>query len=188
MEIDLRNCLRWARRLFWRTVYRLRYVHETVLIGGASDISRDIVAEEYAYIGPGCLISSGVHLGRYSMLGPGVKIVGNDHIFLKSGTPVIFSGRPNFKNTLIGRDVWIGANVIVLCGVTIGDGAIIAAGSVVTKNVLPFSIMAGIPAKLVKKRFPNREDEVRHLTMLDGNVSSGEYCSRPSTSSEKTMH
>ncbi|WP_081054152.1 DapH/DapD/GlmU-related protein [Burkholderia vietnamiensis] len=178
MRARLRRRLRWVRRLFWRKAYRLRYVHETVLIGGASDISRDIVADEYAYIGPGCLISAGVHLGRYSMLGPGVKVVGNDHIFLKSGTPVIFSGRPKFKNTVIGRDVWIGANAIVLCGVTIGDGAIIAAGSVVTKDVMPLSVMAGVPATFVKKRFTDPQDEARHLKMLSGDVCLGEYCDK----------
>lgn len=53
---------------------------------------------------------------------------------------------------IIGNDVWIGANSVVLPGVKIGDGAVIAAGSIVTKNVEPFSVMAGCPAKLLKYR------------------------------------
>jgi acetyltransferase-like isoleucine patch superfamily enzyme len=53
----------------------------------------------------------------------------------------------------IGNDVWIGANVIVLGGVNIHDGAVVGAGSIVTKDVLPYSIVAGNPAKLIKKRF-----------------------------------
>lgn len=54
---------------------------------------------------------------------------------------------------IIGNDVWIGQNAIVLNGVKIGDGAIVAAGAVVTKDVDPYSIVGGVPAKIIKKRF-----------------------------------
>ena len=54
---------------------------------------------------------------------------------------------------IIGNDVWIGANAIILQGVTIGDGAIIAAGAVVTKDVPPYAIVGGVPAKVIKYRF-----------------------------------
>lgn len=53
----------------------------------------------------------------------------------------------------IGNDVWIGANAVILPGVTVGDGAVIAAGAVVTKDVKPYSIVGGVPAKLIKYRF-----------------------------------
>jgi acetyltransferase-like isoleucine patch superfamily enzyme len=59
--------------------------------------------------------------------------------------------------TEIGNDVWIGNNVIIMDGITIEDGAIIAAGSVVTKNVLPYQIVGGIPAKPIKKRFSEED-------------------------------
>lgn len=59
----------------------------------------------------------------------------------------------------IGNDVWIGANVILLPGITIGDGAVIAAGAVVTKNVEPYAIMGGIPAKLIRHRFEKKQVE-----------------------------
>lgn len=59
---------------------------------------------------------------------------------------------------IIGNDVWIGANVTLLEGITIGDGAIIAAGSVVTKDVDPYSIYGGVPARLIRKRFENEAD------------------------------
>lgn len=67
----------------------------------------------------------------------------------------------NTKETIIGNDVWIGDNVVVLQGVSIGDGAIIGAGAVVTKDVPPYCIYAGIPAKELRKRFP--EDVVKKL-------------------------
>ncbi len=56
--------------------------------------------------------------------------------------------------TVVGNDVWIGCNAVVLGGVTIGDGAVIGAGSVVTKDVLPYSVVVGNPAREIKKRFP----------------------------------
>ena len=59
----------------------------------------------------------------------------------------------NNKPVIIGNDVWIGANVVILPGVTIGDGAILAAGAVVTKDVGPYSIVGGVPAKIIKYRF-----------------------------------
>ena len=55
-------------------------------------------------------------------------------------------------NVYIGNDVWIGAGVYILNGIKIGDGAIIATGAVVTKNVEPYSVFGGVPAKLIKKR------------------------------------
>ena len=66
------------------------------------------------------------------------------------------------KAVVIGNDVWIGANVIILPGVNIGDGAVIAAGAVVTKNVGPYEIVGGNPAKLIKKRF-NEEAIIKFL-------------------------
>lgn len=59
----------------------------------------------------------------------------------------------NKKKIVIGNDVWIGMKVIILRGVTIGDGAIIAAGSIVTKDVLPYSIVGGVPARIIRFRF-----------------------------------
>ena len=57
----------------------------------------------------------------------------------------------------IGNDVWIGCNVLIMAGITIGDGSIIAAGSVVTKDVEPYTIVGGVPAKIIKKRFSDSE-------------------------------
>ena len=59
----------------------------------------------------------------------------------------------NFKKTIIGNDVWIGARSIILSGVTVGDGAVIGAGAVVTKDVPAYGIVAGNPAKLIRFRF-----------------------------------
>ena len=65
---------------------------------------------------------------------------------------------------IIGNDVWIGGNVIIMRGVTIGDGAIVATGAVVTKNVEPYSIVGGVPAKLIRYRFDKKT--IKRLTKL----------------------
>jgi len=72
-----------------------------------------------------------------------------------------FTGQEKKYVVDIGNDVWIGNNVIVMDGITIGDGAIIAAGSVVTRNVLPYAIFGGVPAKLIRFRFS--EDQIKNL-------------------------
>lgn len=63
----------------------------------------------------------------------------------------------NCKKINIGNDVWVGANVVILPGVTVGDGAVIAAGAVVNKDVPPFAIVGGVPAKVIKFRFTDQK-------------------------------
>nr|WP_315153011.1 CatB-related O-acetyltransferase [uncultured Flavobacterium sp.] len=66
---------------------------------------------------------------------------------------------PSKGNTIIGNDVWIGYNATILPGITIGDGAIIAANTTVSKDVLPYSIVGGNPSKIIKKRFTDEKIE-----------------------------
>jgi len=73
----------------------------------------------------------------------------------------ILTGGNHDGNVVIGSDVWIGEGVTILSGVKIGDGAIIAANSVIVKNVEPYSIVGGNPAKLIKYRFS--EEQIKHL-------------------------
>lgn len=172
--MSIRDLARNIRRAYWRLRLGLRGVHPTFLAGGYSDIASDFHAAAYSYVGPGCLISPGVTLGVYSMIGPGVKIVGNDHVFDFAGKPIIFSGRPRFKPTIIGNDAWIGANAIILVGVQIGDGAIVAAGSVVTKDVPSFAVVGGVPAEFIRKRFDDSQEAI-HSAFLACPASDGQY-------------
>lgn len=66
---------------------------------------------------------------------------------------------PNKGNTVIGNDVWIGYNVTIMPGISIGDGAIIAANTTVTKNIPPYAVAGGNPSRIIKKRFSNEEIE-----------------------------
>lgn len=167
---ELAVLYRYFKRFIIRYIYGLKYVHKTFNIGGKCKISKDFSADEFSYVGNNCLIYPGVSIGRYTMLAQNVQIIGSDHNFNIVGVPSTFSGRPKLEKTIIGRDVWIGANVIVMTGIIIGDGSIIASGSVVTKDVDAFTIVGGIPAKFIKKRFISEEDIKIHLDMLNGNL------------------
>lgn len=156
---------RMLRNLIFRYLYGLRKVHPTVFINSGCIIHKDFTADMYSSVSMQCMIHPKVSIGKYTMIGPRVCIVGGDHVYDKVGVPIIFSGRPALKPTIIGDDVWIGQNAIVMCGVTIGNCAIIAAGSVVTHDVAPFSIVAGIPAKVIRMRF-SEEDANIHLNGL----------------------
>ena len=94
-----------------------------------------------------------------------VLIVGSDHIYNNPKLPSYFSGRPFRPNTIIGDDVWLGARCTIMSGVCIGNGAIVAAGAIVTKDVPPYAIVAGIPARVIKWRFNNQEIAI-HEKML----------------------
>lgn len=179
--MKLRNMIRNFRRFFWKKILRLNNVHSTFLAGGFSSISTDFCAGAFCYVGPGCQIGPGVSINDYTIIGPGVKILGNDHIFNFPGRAVIFSGRPIFKKTKIGKDVWIGAGAIIMAGVTIQDGAIIAAGAVVVHDVEPMTIIGGIPARFIRNRFNSLTDNQLHIDYLSKPASAEEYPKRIAT-------
>ncbi len=168
--------LRDIRMYFLRKVYGLNNVSKSFYLGGKSAISKDFVAGDFSYVGPNCNIGPKVKIGNYTMLANNVSVIGDDHIFSKSGTPIIFSGRPILRETVIGDDVWVGAFSIVLAGTKIGNGSIIGAGSVVTRDVPPYSVFAGVPARFIKMRF-NEQYEIRyHEEMLSQRAIMSEYC------------
>lgn len=99
-----------------------------------------------------------VIIENHVMFGPDVKIISGDHVINVPGKPMIEfkdnDKRPSDdQNIVFEGDNWIGTGSIILKGVTIGYGAVVSAGSVVTKNVLPYSIVGGVPACEIKKRF-----------------------------------
>jgi acetyltransferase-like isoleucine patch superfamily enzyme len=159
----------WRR---WR--FGLVKVHPKFYLAPHSTVCADLEADAYAFINVKCLIGPKVSIGRYTMLAPEVAIVGADHDYSSADTPIIWAGRPKeIRPTVIGRDCWVGLRAVVMSGVTIGDGAIVAAGAVVTKDVRAYSIVGGVPARVIGRRFNTEEQIARHQAVVNGPVIDG---------------
>lgn len=108
-------------------------------------------------------LAGNIVIGKYCQIGSDVAIHASNHPVHYLSTYInknLFEGElKSFKKEnkiTIGNDVWIGHNAIIVGNVTIGNGAILAAGSVITKDVLPYEIVGGVPAKTIKKRFSSQ--------------------------------
>jgi len=106
-------------------------------------------------IGINSRIGKNVTLGENVMIGPECLIYTENHNFGRTDIPMCKQGLSSIKPVSIGNDVWIGARVIILPGVTIGKGSIIGAGSVVTKDIPDYVVAVGNPAIVKKKRMEN---------------------------------
>ena len=162
------------------------HVGKNVKISKFCSFSGDIHLGDYSKCGPRCRLhgkvrigmgtilveniriegAGGVKIGNYCAIGPDLRVFTTNHDYRYAANQLwVYNlvGLPHRKYSKgpveIGNDVWIGERVIILSGVKIGDGAIIGAGSVVTKDVEPFSIVAGVPAKHIKYRFPREVRE-----------------------------
>jgi len=126
----------------------------------------------HVYIGKHVHIEANCEIGDYCLLANRVAIVGrHDHDFTAVGFPVRYAphvGSVRYPNpyasekAIIETDVWLGYGVIVLTGVVVGRGTIVAAGSVVTRSIPPYSIAAGVPARVVGQRFADAVTIARH--------------------------
>ena len=156
-------------RMAWRRWRRgLARVHPLAWVHPTADVRTDLVAGPYAFISFHCLVMRDVEIGRYSMLAPRVAIIGVDHQYDLPGTPMFFSPRPDPVRTVIEDDVWVGFGAVIMQGVRIGRGSVVAARSVVTRDIPPYEIWGGIPARKIKDRFESSADRCLHDEMLSG--------------------
>ncbi|MBQ7514574.1 MAG: acyltransferase [Prevotella sp.] len=110
----------------------------------------DVVIGDYTRIGIHCTVIGPVSIGSHVNLAQGIVVTALNHNF-EDATKRIDQQGVSTKPVVIGDDVWIGANAVILPGVTIGRHVVVAAGAVVTKDVPEYSIVAGVPAKVIKK-------------------------------------
>ncbi len=132
-------------------------------LGKFTQIYRAHIVEPYnvtighhVYINKGCdmiTTESEIKIGNYVMIGPNVTLIAQNHKSSNWKKPMILENSYEKTGITIEDDVWIGANATILSGTTIKRGAIVAAGAVVTKNVEPYSVSGGVPAKHIKYRF-----------------------------------
>lgn len=102
-------------------------------------------------LGTRCMVQRNVVIGDNVMMGPDVKIYSRNHGIESIDIPMMHQPSKEYQ-TRIGNDVWIGANVIVLAGVSVGNHCILAAGAIVTKDVPDYAIVGGNPAKIIRMR------------------------------------
>ena len=112
----------------------------------------DVIIGDRSGLGPNCFVHGPTKIGNNVMMGQDCLLYTRNHDFSDVEKPMIDQGFSSKEIIIIEDDVWIGARVIILPGVKIGKGSIIGAGAVVTKDVDPYSMVGGVPAKLIKKR------------------------------------
>jgi len=110
-------------------------------LGNNVDLAKDVLITS----------SGGVDIGERTLVGYRTQILSSNHNIPNRKNRIFDSGHSH-KSIKIYNDVWIGANCVILPGVKIGEGAVVAAGSIVNKNVEAFTIVGGVPAKLIKNR------------------------------------
>lgn len=139
----------WLRRIFVKGF--VSKCGAKIRVKQNADISMFIEIGNYSELGTNCVIQSNTNIGDYVIMGPDVKIYTKNHGYEDLNTPIALQKNVE-KKVIIGDDVWIGANVIITPGVTINNHSIIAAGSVVSKNVPKYAVVGGVPAKIIKYR------------------------------------
>ena len=140
----------------------------------ANHIESEIRLEDDVYIGRYCMLragvgsihigpkvivnsfcflrgSGGLNIGKNSMLSQGVQIITANHVFKDRSMPIKFQGA-RYGKVNIGEDVWVGTNAIILADVSIDNGSVIGAGSIVTKDIPKYSFALGVPARVIRKR------------------------------------
>lgn len=152
IDSKLKSRIRWCVNFFLRARSGLDEIGEGFQLGFFTRIPKGSRLGRYGYIGRGFSAPSPVSVGDLCMISTNVTLVANDHGIDDPNLPIRLNFSWKHKITVFEGDVWVGHGAIIRSGITIGRGAVIGAGAVVMKDVPPYSVFAGNPARLVKMR------------------------------------
>ncbi len=141
-------CRVWACRHLFHSIGR----NVNIEHGAYFDTGSGIEIGDHSGLGINCVVPYDIIIGKGVMMGPDVFIIGENHRFDDPTIPMYLQGFSKPQQVRIEDDVWIGARAIILPGIRISTGAIIGAGSVVTKDVPPYAIIAGNPGRIIRYR------------------------------------
>ena len=130
----------------------LRSCGEIVIVERQARFGRGVTLGDRSGIGINASIGEQTHIGSDVMMGPDCVIYTRNHRFDRLDIPMREQGYGPVEPVEIGDDCWIGGRVTILPGVHVGNGAVIAAGAVVTKDVPPYAVVGGVPAKIIYNR------------------------------------
>ncbi len=171
-NIRLKKKASFIKTLYFHSDIKLG---KCVKIGKNVEIGNNVEIGDYSYINTNknwSTIESNVKIGKFCSIGPNVTIaLGNHNYNFITTHPILYNKKYKFisnnhglddkmEKTIIGNDVWIGANSNIKRGIKIGNGVVIAMNSVVTKDVPDYAIVAGVPAKIIKYRFDEKQIDV----------------------------
>ncbi len=155
---------KFCRKIVGKAI-RNTHIEKGSSIGAGSTVVNSKIGR-YSYCGYNCMLSN-VQIGNFCSIADNVSIGGGTHpLDWISTSPAFYFGKEHIPKrlakleydssdpqTVIGSDVWIGKGAILKPGITVGTGAVIGMGSVVTKDIEPYSIVGGNPSKIIRKRF-----------------------------------
>lgn len=141
---------KWIRRWWGRLI--LEHMGDNTNIEHGAHFTPDVCLGDGSGIGVDCEINGPVIIGKNVLMGPEVVVYTSNHRYKDSSTPIVMQGFSPSEKVVIGDDVWIGRRVMIMPGCHIGGGSVLAAGAVVTKDVPEYSIVGGVPAKVIGKR------------------------------------
>ena len=160
-----------GNRIYTTNIHPSAHLGKDIYLADKVDIRANVEIDDHSYCSTGTVLFKSTKIGKYCSIGYNVQIGCPEHpLHFLSTSPTLYRAEhirrycdwpeDDIKAPVrIGNDVWIGSNSIILQGVTVADGAVIAAGAVVTKDVPPFSIWGGIPAKCIGNRFEHDLEE-----------------------------
>lgn len=150
--------------MFWffssaKNIYFKNKISFTAKISKYTTLRKSNIGR-FTYIGSGSSLAF-AKVGNYSSIGPNVVIGGMEHLDNSISTNILLKNISPVPITDIGADVWIGANVVIRAGVVIGPGAVVGSGSIVLQDVPAFSVVVGVPAKIIYARYS--EEKIKSI-------------------------